>query len=98
MKKSTYKRKRDWVQGYKFHIVLQPKENELLSSWLTRMAFVHGQTLSIFMSSYIKHEGSAVSRIDIDFRYNQELFNQLTHKSGLSMQAIQKMLSTAELK
>jgi len=96
LKKSAYKRNRDWVQGYKFHIVLQPKENELLSSWLTRMAFAHGQTLSIFISSYIKYEGSAVSRTDIDFRYNKELFKRLSCKSGLNMQTIQKMSLRSE--
>ena len=60
------------------------------------MAFAHGQTLSIFISSYIKHEGSAISRTDIDFRYNQELFKQLSFKSGLNIQIIQKMSLRSE--
>ena len=49
-------RKRDtsWIQDYFFLIVPQPFEDELLSSWLTRVAIEHKRKLSIFLSLYVK--------------------------------------------
>ena len=50
-------RKRDtsWIQDYFFLIVPQPFEDELLSSWLTRVAIKHKRKLSIFLSLYVKN-------------------------------------------
>lgn len=86
-----YKRKRNWIEEYKFHIVPKILPEELLSSWLTRTAFAHGRTLPLFITSYIKNEGSALSRIDLDFRYDEHLFEILADKSRLSPSDILKM-------
>jgi len=95
-KKSNYARNKDWVKDYPFHIILKPQKDELLSSWLTRTALEHGQTLSLFISSYIKHDGTALSRTDIDFKYDEKLFKQLTFKSGLDIKTIRNMSLRSE--
>lgn len=84
----TYKRDRDWVQDYFFLIVPKPLKDELLSSWLTRMAIEHRRPLSEFISLFIRHEGSAIVRTDMDFLYNEKLFQHLVQKSHLSKKEI----------
>lgn len=82
------KRNRDWVQDYFFLIVPRPLKDELLSSWLTRMAIDHRRSLSEFISLFIRHEGSAISRTDLDFLYDEKLFKHLAQKSQLSKKEI----------
>jgi len=91
-----YKRNREWITNYKFHIVPKILPNELLSSWLSRTAFAHGRTLSLFTTTYIKNEGANLSRIDLDFRYDEQLFNLLSNKSQLSTSDILKMSIRSE--
>jgi len=93
---STYKRKREWVEKYKFHIILKPHTDELLSSWLTRMAHAHGRSLSLFISSYIKNDGISLARTDIDFKYDEKLFKQLSIKSRLDIKTIKEMSLRSE--
>lgn len=93
---ASCKRNRDWVQYYFFLIILKPLEDELLSSWLARVAFAHQRPLSIFISLFIRHQGSAVSRTDIDFLYDEKLFEQLVLKSQLSKKEIFKMSLRSE--
>ncbi|MFA7569991.1 MAG: TniQ family protein [Sulfurimonadaceae bacterium] len=82
------KRNKDWIQDYFFLIVPKPLKDELLSSWLTRMAKEHRRLLSEFISLFIRHDGSAIARTDIDFLYNEELFEHLVQKSHLSYKGI----------
>ncbi len=85
------KRNRDWVQDYFFLIVPKPLEDELLSSWLTRVAFSHKRPLSTFISLFLRHEGRAISRTDIDFLYDNTLFENIVQKSNLSKKEILRM-------
>ncbi len=64
------KRDNSWIQDYFFLIVPQPSEDELLSSWLTRVAIEHKRKLSIFLSLYVKKEGNSISRTDLDYLYD----------------------------
>lgn len=48
------KRDTSWIQNYFFLIVPQPFEDELLSSWLTRVAIEHKRKLSIFFKFICK--------------------------------------------
>jgi len=91
-----YKRNREWIANYKFHIVPKILPNELLSSWLSRTAFAHGRTLSLFTTTYIKNEGANLSRIDLDFRYDEQLFNLFSNKSQLPISEILKMSLRSE--
>lgn len=82
------KRNRDWVQDYFFLFVPKPFSNELLSSWLTRMAIEHRRDLSSFISLFIRHNGHEISKIDIDFLYDKKLLETLTRKSNLGAKEI----------
>ncbi len=92
------KRKRDtsWIQNYFFLIVPQPLEDELLSSWLTRVAIEHKRKLSIFLSLYVKKEGNSIARNDLDFLYDEKLFEVLVNKSNLIKEDIFKMSLRSE--
>ena len=90
------KRDNSWIQDYFFLIVPQPFEDELLSSWLTRVAIEHKRKLSIFLSLYVKKEGSSISRTDLDYLYDEKLFNALVNKSNLTKKDIFKMSLRSE--
>ena len=92
----TQRRNRDWVQDYFFLFIPKSLKDELLSSWLTRMAMEHKRPLSTFLSLYVRHEGSAISRTDIDFLYDEKLIDTLALKSSLSKQEILNMSLRSE--
>lgn len=85
-----------WVQDYFFLIVPQPLEDELLSSWITRVALEHKRQLSIFLTLFVKKEGSQISRTDIDFLYDEKLYEALVNKSNLTKEDIFKMSLRSE--
>lgn len=89
-------RQKGWVEVYDFLIIPQPQQNELLSSWLTRTAFAHGYSLTTFISLFLKHDGSALSRVDIDFKEDPILFEKLAQKSRLSDEQISRMSLRSE--
>lgn len=82
------KRNRDWIQDYFFLFVPKPLEDELLSSWLTRMAIKHRRVLSTFLSLFVRNNGHEISKVDIDFLYNEKFFDSLVSKSNLSKKEI----------
>ncbi|MFW2516364.1 TniQ family protein [Aliarcobacter butzleri] len=90
------KRNNAWVQDYFFLIVPKPLEDELLSSWLTRVAIEHRRQLPIFLTLFVKKEGNQISRIDIDFLYDEKLFESLSNKSNLTKEDIFKMSLRSE--
>ena len=81
-----------WVQDYFFLIVPQPLEDELLSSWITRVALEHKRQLSIFLTLFVKKEGIQISRTDIDFLFDEKLYEALVNKSNLSRKIFLKCL------
>jgi len=91
-----WKRSNEWIKNYFFLIVPKPLKDELLSSWLVRVAIEHGQGLSSFLTLFVKKDGSSVSRTDIDFLYDENLFYYLSEKSDLSKQDILRMSLRSE--
>lgn len=89
-------RRRGWVEEYDFLVIPQPQQDELLSSWLTRTAFAHGYPLTTFISMFLKHDGSAISRIDIDFKEDPILFEKLANKSRFPIEQITQMSLRSE--
>lgn len=89
-------RHKGWVVGYDFLIIPQPQPDELLSSWLTRTAFAHGYPLTTFISMFLKHDGSALSRIDIDFKEDPILFEKLANKSRFQIEQITQLSLRSE--
>jgi hypothetical protein len=90
------KRNNAWVQDYFFLIVPKPLGDELLSSWLTRVALEHKRQLSVFLTLFVKKEGSSITRADIDFLYDEKLYETLISKSNLNKQDIFKMSLRSE--
>ena len=86
------KRDTSWIQDYFFLIGPQPFKDELLSSWLIRVAIEQKRKLSIFLSLYVKKEGNSISRTDLDYLYDEKLFDALVNKSNLTKKDIFKML------
>lgn len=89
-------RQRGWVEEYDFLVIPQSQPDELLSSWLTRTAFAHGYSLTTFISMFLKHDGSALSRIDIDFKEDSILFEKLAIKSRFPIEQIVQMSLRSE--
>ncbi len=90
------KRNNAWVQDYFFLIVPQPLEDELLSSWLTRVAIEHRRQLPIFLTLFVKKEGNQVSRRDLDFIFDEKFLENLSSKSNLKKEDIFQMSLRSE--
>jgi len=93
---AAQKRNKDWIQDYFFLIVPKPLPDELLSSWLTRMAIDHRRKLASFLSLFVKREGNRISSIDMDFLYNEKLFHKLALKSNFPIKNILDMSLRSE--
>lgn len=89
-------REKGWDQSFFFLIIPKPQKDELLSSWLTRVAFAHKRPLTTFLSLFVNYDGSSISRIDLDFRYLERLFQRLSDKSSLSIKEIKEMSLRSE--
>lgn len=94
--KSRQTRNTDWVEDYDFLITPKPQKDELLSSWLTRTAFAHGMSLNQFITYYIRHEGCAIGRTDIDFQYNPKFLDAISEKSKIDIKTIQTLSLRSE--
>jgi hypothetical protein len=84
-------KKKGWIKAYDFLIIPESQKDELLSSWLTRTAFSHGYSLTTFISLFVKHDGSNLTRTDIDFKNDPVLFKKLAQKSKLGYEQILQM-------
>ena len=90
------KRNNAWVQDYFFLIIPKPFEDELLSSWLTRVAIEHRRQLPIFLTLFVKKEGNQVSRRDLDFIFDEKFLENLASKSNLKIENIFQMSLRSE--
>ena len=90
------KKKRDisWIQNYFFLIVPQPFEDELLSSWLTRVAIEHRRQLPIFLTLFVKKEGNQVSRRDLDFIFDEKFLENFVLIVGVKLSLVHLHKST----
>ena len=53
-------------------------------------------SLNQFISLYIRHEGCAMSRTDIDFQYNPKLLNLIAKKSKIELKIIERLSLRSE--
>ena len=80
------------VLSYSFKVHLKPLEDELLSSWLTRMAHSHYKYPTTFFSLYLNdNRKSSYTRRDIDFYNDQIFFDYLLEKSILTKNELLNM-------
>lgn len=89
-------RQQGWVEEVDFLVIPHPQPNELLSSWLARTAFSHGYSFSTFISLFFKHNGTALTRTDIDFKEDTELWRRLAQRSRLTYDQIFQMSIRSE--
>jgi hypothetical protein len=94
--KHRYIRDKSWIKDYKFLATPLPQKDELLSSWLTRSAFAHGMTLNNFFSHFIRHDGTALTRTDMDFQLKPKLIENIAKSSNIAIETIQQMSLRSE--
>lgn len=70
--------------GWAFPIA--PRQDELLSSWLSRSAFAHGQGTHVFCNYYLP--GHAVWTRDVDRRPAADTLSRLSEVSGIPFQKL----------
>ncbi|MGH9962017.1 MAG: TniQ family protein, partial [Pyrinomonadaceae bacterium] len=68
--------------GTLWPVHLKPQEDELLSSWLARLALAHGQTVATF--TYRVWPGRILVGRDVDLWNDPGMFETLSTKTGTS--------------
>lgn len=68
----------------------QPRQDELFSSWLVRLAFSNGFTLHSFYSGVLGFKGAIWNR-DIDRYQSDQLLTLLSQATGQSLQVLRDM-------
>lgn len=67
-----------------------PYENELLSSWLTRLAHLNYLTLTSFLGAYFPKKN--YSKYDLDlYEYNSSFFKKISNLTNTSIYTIKKL-------
>jgi hypothetical protein len=75
-----------------FFVIPKPKENELLSSWLCRIAYAHHTVPTSFLNLHFKEYGLNILTIrDIDIWLEQDLLNKISKKSHYASDRIYQM-------
>lgn len=87
---SDYLAKRQ-LQPCMLLVIPNPLSDELLSSWLVRMAFEHHRLLPTFMHYHIGYDIEHFSSLDLDFKYDESLFDKLSSKTRFSLETIKTM-------
>lgn len=68
----------------------KPYEDELLSSWLTRLSHLNYLSLTTFLGSYFPNKG--YSRVDIDlYEYNNSFFQTISKLTKIPIQDIKRL-------
>lgn len=65
-----------------------PREEELLSSWLVRLAHSNGKSAQRFLTELLGSHRSTLWQTDIDSCHNQKLINSLQQKTTISYERI----------
>jgi len=76
--------------GKLWPVHFKPKKDELLSSWVTRLAIAHGLSLPSFLSAVISKESYpyVILNLDIDKAVPTRLLNLLVSRTGTSQSRI----------
>lgn len=72
-----------------FPIPVVPQDDELLSSYLARVAHVHGEKASAFCHAYIRKR--QIWNVDLDRTTNPELLESIASLSDLTLERVQMM-------
>jgi len=75
----------------KFPLRLAPQEDELLSSWLVRLALLHRTMPSTFTNLYLPETKNKLWSSDLDMQASDELLTALSFKSNLPAEQLRSM-------
>lgn len=92
MTKLVFKvRRRGPYTHYKFPLKLRPQEDELLSSWLIRLALRHRTMPMTFTNLYMPETRNKLWSADMDLQSDPDFLSALATKSGAPLEALQAM-------
>lgn len=78
--------------GLKFPLRLRPLEDELLSSWLIRLAILHRTMPMTFTNLYLPHTKNMLWSSDLDLQADDRLFAELSVKAaGIPVEVLHAM-------
>ena len=74
-----------------FPIKIRPQDDELLSSWLIRVALAHRTMPTTFTNLYLPETRNKLWASDLDLHADRPLLEVLSHKSALSVEELHCM-------
>lgn len=77
--------------GFKFPLKLRPQEDELLSSWLIRLALLHRTMPSTFTNLYLPETKNKLWSADFDLQADLTVISMISEKSNISVEVLQDM-------
>lgn len=78
--------------GYKFPLRLRPLEDELLSSWLIRLAILHRTMPVTFTNLYLPHTKNMLWSSDMDLQADESFLAELSVKAaGIPVEVLHAM-------
>lgn len=75
----------------KFPLKLRPLEDELLSSWVTRLALLHRTMPMTFTNLYLPETKNRFWSVDIDLQADPPILAALSQKSGTPVEELHQM-------
>jgi len=80
-------RRRKYAEAV-FPIKIRPQDDELLSSWLIRVALAHRTMPTTFTNLYLPETRNKLWASDLDLHADRPLLEVLSHKSALSVEEL----------
>jgi hypothetical protein len=77
--------------SFNFPLKLRPQEDELLSSWLVRLALLHRTMPMTFTNLYLPETKNKFWSADIDLQGDPAMLAALSRKSGVPAESLQAM-------
>lgn len=77
--------------SFKFLLKLRPMEDELLSSWLVRLALLHRTMPMTFTNLYMPQTRNKLWSADIDLQADTGLLSMLSAKCGMPVELLERM-------
>lgn len=88
MRKAVYKIQRRNYGEARFLLHPQPQEDELLSSWLVRVALEHEAAPATFTNLYLPEWRNSLWANDVDLQGDESLLERLETKSGVAKERL----------
>lgn len=76
---------------FPFPLPLRPQDEELLSSWLIRLALLHRTAPTTFTNLYLPETRNKLWSADLDLQADEPLLSRLSQKSGIAVGLLRAM-------